>query len=857
MLYLTKSKGALALCGAVLLAGAAWLTITRDSAPPSILRVGVDHSPPYYIIDADKSVRGLAVDIFNEAARRAKVQIQWKALQDIPLEDALDRGIVDVWPLVGTTPERKRKYFLSKPWLESEYVLASEQEHPIHNAAEAAGKTVAHARLKFTALVAHQFLPNSNFNIKLFRAQAIQALCRGEASAVLVENQVLDAILLTRPDGCERVNFHIASLNGATTPLSIAATPRVRAAAQKIREEITAMSKDGFISAKLDEWSPFSAQGTRSIWAEEAANERSRIVSYAMLLVFVFCIVLAWVAWRAMTLKKAAEEAEAGRRDIQRQFTAFMDHSPVAAFMKDAAGRLLYVNRAWTQLFGRKLQDVFGKRDFEVWPAETARQLRASDAEILSSGEPMQLVESIPIATTEVRDLLVVKFPFENERGESLIGGTAVDVTERERVLHALEASEARYRGLFDHNPLPAWVYDRETFGFLTVNSAAVKQYGWSHEDFLSGMTLRDIVADTADWKDSACSAIDNALAIPGTSKHLTRGGLLLSVDVTTYELEYERRPARLMIIRDLSEHERTLEQLRISEERWQLALKGAGDALWDWDIQSDRVYRSPRWSAMLGYRDDEIGDTREDLLRLLHPDDVEIVKSEVEVHLAKGSDSFSVEYRLRHKDGTWRWILDRGQAIWDERGRPIRMAGSHTDITDRRAAEDLLAIQARTDALTGAANRREFERLAGERFHQAREQGEPFSIAICDLDYFKHVNDYYGHAAGDRVLISFTGILRRNLRKSDVLARIGGDEFVVALPNTTVKEACQIMERIREQLRTTEFQSAEGAGFQVTSSFGVAELQPSHAAYDDLIKDADRCLYEAKGHGRDRTLAA
>ena len=834
-----------------------WFAVTRNSAPSFIVRVGVDHSPPYYLIDHDGSVRGLAVDIFNEAARRAKLQIQWKPLQDIPLEDALDHGIVDAWPLVGSTPERRKKYFLSKPWLESEYVLASKSEHPVRNSAEAAGKMIAHARLKFTGLVARQFLPNSNFNIKIFRSQAIQALCRDEASAVLVENHVLDAILLTRPEGCEGVNFHVTSLNGASTPLSIAATPRARAAAQKIREQIAAMSKDGYVSAKLDEWSPFSAQGTRSIWAEEAANERSRIISYAMVLVGVFCIVLAWVAWRAMTLKKAAEQAEAGRRDLQRQFTAFMDHSPVAAFMKDAAGRLLYVNRAWTQLFGRKLQDVFGKRDFEVWPAETARQVRTSDESILSSGKPMQLVESIPIATTEIRDLLVVKFPFENERGESLIGGTAVDVTERERVLHALEASEARYRGLFDHNPLAAWVYDRETFGFLTVNTAAVKQYGWSREDFLTGMTVRDIVADATDWKGSPSSAIDDALAIPGPSKHLTRSGLLLSVDVTTYELEYERRPARLMIIRDLSEHERTLEQLRISEERWQLALRGAGDALWDWDIASDRIYRSPRWSAMLGYRDDEIGDTREDLLRLLHPDDVEIVKSAVEAHLAKGSDSFSVEYRLRHKDGTWRWILDRGQAIWNERGKAVRMAGSHTDITDRRAAEDLLAMQARTDALTGAANRREFERVAGERFRQAREKSEPFSIAICDLDYFKQVNDYYGHAAGDRVLIAFTGILRRNLRKSDVLARIGGDEFVLALPNTRVKEAWQIMERIREQLRTTEFQSAEGVIFHVTSSFGVAELQPSHSVYDDLVKDADRCLYEAKGHGRDRTLAA
>jgi diguanylate cyclase (GGDEF)-like protein len=229
-----------------------------------------------------------------------------------------------------------------------------------------------------------------------------------------------------------------------------------------------------------------------------------------------------------------------------------------------------------------------------------------------------------------------------------------------------------------------------------------------------------------------------------------------------------------------------------------------------------------------------------------------------VATHLAhQTAPAFSCEYRLRHKDGTWRWIMDRGQAIWDERGHPVRMAGSHTDITDRKAVEDLLALQARTDALTGVANRREFERLSGEQFRAARENAGYLTICACDLDNFKQVNDFYGHAAGDRVLIAFTAILEGNLSKRDLVARMGGDEFVLALPDTTANQACQIMERIREQLRGTTFESADGVLFGVTSSFGVAELRPSHADCDQLVEEADRCLYEAKGSGRDRTLAA
>ena len=827
-------------CAAVAVLAGIWFAFLRKPPIPRIIRVGVDQSPPYYNIKRDGSVEGLAVDVLNEAARRRKIHLVWKPLHDIPVDDAMKSGIVDMWPLLGSTAARKASFFLSQPWLESQYVLASLREDPVRNPAEAAGKVVAHARLKFTAIVAAQYLSRSRIIVKHLRDEAIQAVCKGEASAVLVESHVLDAMLLTRPPGCETANFQVSSLVGAMTPLSIAAVPAAGPAARALRDEITALSRNGYLSGKLDEWSPFSAQGTRSIWAEEQANERSRVYVYCLIIIVVFAGFLACTAYRAWSLQIAAERAEAGRREIQRRFTAFMETSPAASFMKDAAGRLLYVNRAWSLLFGRRPEDSYGKSDFDLWPRETAQTLRATDLALLAEDRPRQVVETIPISVTESRDLLVVKFPFSSERGERFVGGTAIDITQRQITIRELEASEARYRELFEHNPLPAWVYDRTTLVFLTVNAAAVARYGWTREDFLSGMTLRD-VEDTAE----------------GRGRHITKNGLLLSVDVTGYELEYERRPACLMIIRDLTDQERTLEQLRISEERWQLALRGAGDALWDWDLKTGRIFRSPRWCSMLGYDESEIGATREDLMRLLHPDDVEATNSAVANHLAGETPLFSCEFRLRHKDGTWRWIRDRGQAIWDERGLPLRMAGAQTDITERKAAEDLLALQARTDALTGVANRREFEKLSGELFRMARESGEPLSVCICDLDHFKQVNDYYRHAAGDRVLIAFTAILQRSLQKGDILGRIGGDEFVLALPGMAANEACGTMERIREELRKSSFESADGVTFGVTSSFGVAELLPAHGTFGETMEEADRCLYEAKGTGRDRTLAA
>ncbi|MES1261065.1 MAG: GGDEF domain-containing protein, partial [Acidobacteriota bacterium] len=183
-------------------------------------------------------------------------------------------------------------------------------------------------------------------------------------------------------------------------------------------------------------------------------------------------------------------------------------------------------------------------------------------------------------------------------------------------------------------------------------------------------------------------------------------------------------------------------------------------------------------------------------------------------------------------------------------------MAGSTTDITERKRAEDLLSLQARTDALTGLANRREFERQFEDIVRTARDRGTALTVCVCDLDRFKQVNDQYGHAAGDQVLAAFAGILREHLRKADLPARMGGDEFILALPETGSAEGAEIVERIRKELTARVFEAPSGR-FHVSSSFGVAELSDAHADGDALLAEADRFLYEAKAAGRNRTLAA
>lgn len=145
---------------------------------------------------------------------------------------------------------------------------------------------------------------------------------------------------------------------------------------------------------------------------------------------------------------------------------------------------------------------------------------------------------------------------------------------------------------------------------------------------------------------------------------------------------------ARVEASREL---QRTLAKLRQREERLDLVMRGTNDGIWDWDLETNQVYFSPRWKRMLGYKEEEIEDSFQAWLELIHPDDVEQAQAALRAHLEARTETYRLEHRLRHKDGSYRWILARGQALRDESGHPYRMAGSHADITQRKLAEQAL----------------------------------------------------------------------------------------------------------------------------------------------------------------------
>ncbi len=289
---------------------------------------------------------------------------------------------------------------------------------------------------------------------------------------------------------------------------------------------------------------------------------------------------------------------------------------------------------------------------------------------------------------------------------------------------------------------------------------------------------------------------------------------------------------------------------LQKSHERYLLAVNGNRDGIWDWDIVTGDLFLSARWKEMLGYRDHEIPNVIESFRDHLHPEDRPRVMKYVDGYLKGEIRNYQTEFRMRCKDGAYIWVLARGEALYDESGRPYCMAGSHTDITEKKEFDRRLEELASTDVLTGLWNRRHFFTAGATELARCRRYKSPFSMLMMDLDHFKRINDEFGHAAGDEVLRAMAALLKRNLRDVDVPARIGGEEFAVLLPSTGLEGALVAAERVRRSVEAVRV-SFDGRELGFTVSIGVAGCCAETRDLDALMKAADAALYRAKEAGR------
>jgi diguanylate cyclase (GGDEF)-like protein/PAS domain S-box-containing protein len=293
-----------------------------------------------------------------------------------------------------------------------------------------------------------------------------------------------------------------------------------------------------------------------------------------------------------------------------------------------------------------------------------------------------------------------------------------------------------------------------------------------------------------------------------------------------------------------------------VAAERVELALNGANLGLWDWHLPSDQRTVDGRASAMLGYAPDEQQAETGEWRRLVHPDDWEVMDTALAEHLRDSTVSYEAEYRMRHRNGHWVWLQSRGKVV--ERaadGTPLRMVGTRMDISARKLAEAEIAHLAFYDGLTNLPNRRLLLDRLGHAIAKCERSSCHGAVLFVDLDNFKSLNDTLGHDVGDRLLEMVAFRLQQVTRESDTVARLGGDEFVILLedlgeaPLQAAGHAELVAQKVLQALSLSY--PLGGHELRSTPSIGVVLFGTGSHTINDLLRQADMAMYEAKAAGR------
>lgn len=294
------------------------------------------------------------------------------------------------------------------------------------------------------------------------------------------------------------------------------------------------------------------------------------------------------------------------------------------------------------------------------------------------------------------------------------------------------------------------------------------------------------------------------------------------------------------------------LRDMETNSERYNLIASSSNDGIWDWDLQTNKIFFDERWRAIIGYEaHDELADTLDEWMDRIHTEDLELFKTEIEATLTGWTPTFKNEHRLQHHDGSYRWILSRGMAARHEDGTVYRVAGSIIDITDSKGAEQQLLHNAFHDVLTGLPNRALFMDRLKRSLNRAKHRPDyMFAALFLDLDRFKVINDSLGHQVGDELLIGIARRLEKCMRPGDMIARLGGDEFAVIIDNLkSSDDAIQAADRLHQEMLVPY--ELGGREVYASASIGVALSQSHHENAQDFLRAADTAMYHAKSRGR------
>ena len=511
----------------------------------------------------------------------------------------------------------------------------------------------------------------------------------------------------------------------------------------------------------------------------------------------------------------------------------FNSSSSITMLTSLKEGKILEVNDGFRETFGYQDEDIIGKpiEKLNICFEEDACNKLINDINDLAKVKLLEMnfqKKSGEIVTGLISSEII------NINGENMILSIINDITENKKMENSLRKSEERYKLLFENGSESIVIIQNSKV--VLSNEMATVLTGYSQAELSASPFVKFIYPEDAElvlsnhMKRLKGESVDRIY----TYRILKKGGHVRWVEMNSLKIDWEGMPATFNLVSDITERKLAVDALRVSEEKYRLLFENAVEAILV--IQNTQIkICNPKTSTLTGYSQEELNKMR--FLDFVHNEDKDRTLDFHNKRLAGTSDGTKQEFRIVRKNGEIRWIESDGIKIdWNGEKATLQFA---VDITERKATEEKILYLSYFDQLTGLYNRRFYEE---ELKRLDTKRNLPLTLVMADVNGLKLTNDAFGHTAGDMLLQAVASIMKKELRADDILARIGGDEFVLLLPKTNRAEAQLIIKRIKDKISQTVINK-----MTASVSFGYETKKEENEDMEKIFAQAEDHMYRKK----------